>query len=222
MLKWVRVVLVCLPVVSASGQSASSQYQPGTITAVTTHESTGQKNSDPTQYDVSVKVGDTTYVVLFSPPNGSNIVKYSQGDELLVLVGNKTLTFNRTLSGKTEVPILSQATLAAHGPDWQKDSGQYFSMKLKHLTDTLALTEDQQATIKPILEQEAGEVDEIRFNPALSQKDMLNQYEKIVQASDKKIKRLLSATQLHKLEDLRKEQKQDLKRLIAQEKSSKP
>ena len=214
------VMLVCVAVLSALGQPPSSNYQPATIMVVTAHQSPGQSGTDVTQYNVSVKVGDTTYVVLFTPPNGSNTVKYAVGDDLLVLVGSKTLTFNNPGGGKTEVPILSHATSPAQGLDWSKAPGQYFSMKLQHLSEKLALTDDQQTDIKPILEQEAAEVGEICVNPALSNSDKQKQYEKIVRVSDQKIKPLLSASQLQKLLDLRKDQKQDVKRIIAEQKSS--
>ena len=167
-----------------------------TITAVTAHQSPGQHDTDVTQYDVSVKVGITTYVVLFTPPNGANFVKYAVGDELLILAGSNTLTFNSALSGKTEVPILSRETLQARTPDRSKSCGQCLPVKLQRLSGNL--TDDQRAEVKPILEQEAGEVDEICFNPVLSQSDKLTRYEKIVRTSDAKIKPLLSTSQLQK------------------------
>jgi hypothetical protein len=215
------VILICISVLSALGEAPSPKYQPGTIMAVTAHKSPGQPDTDVTQYEVSVKVGNTTYVVLYTPPNGSDTVKYALGDELLVLVGSNTLAFNVPASGKIEAPILSRATLPAQSLDLSKACGQYSSLKLQHLSENLALTEGQQAQIMPILSQEAGEVGEICFNPALSRADKLSRYEKIVHTSDEKVKPLLSATQLQELQDLRKEQKQDLKRMIAEQKSSK-
>ena len=217
--RWPGVILVCVTVLFAFGQTPSSKYQPGTIMAVVAHQSPGQSDSDVTQYNVSVKVGSTTYVVLFTPPNGSNTVKYVVGDELLVLVGSNTLTFNTATTGETVVPILSRETLPAQSLDSSKASGQYFSMNLQHLSETLALTDNQQAEIKPILEQEAGDVREIYVNPVLSRKDKLTRCEKIARASDQKIKPLLSTTQVHKFQDLRNEQKQELKGMIADQKS---
>jgi hypothetical protein len=219
MRRWLGVILICGAGLFALGQTPSSNYQPGTIMAVTPHQIPGQLDSDVTQYDVSVKVGDTIYVVLYAPPNGSNTVKFAPGIELLVLVGNNTLTINSSLSGKTEVPILSRRTLPAGKLDSSKACGQYFSVKLQHLSEKLSLTNDQQAEIKPILEQEAVEVGEICFNSALSRADTLNHYEKILRASNAKIKPLLSSSQLQKLQDLRKAQRQDVKRIIAEQKS---
>ncbi len=67
--RWLGVIPVCMAILSALGQSApSSQYQPGTIMSATVHHNSGEHDTDVTQYDVSVKVGDTTYLVLYTPP----------------------------------------------------------------------------------------------------------------------------------------------------------
>jgi hypothetical protein len=216
---WLGLILMCVAVVSAPSQTPSSRYQRGTITAVAAHETPGQRETDVTQYDVSVEVGDTKYVVLYKPPNGTDTVKYRAGLDLLVLVGTTTLTFNSPLSGTTEVPILRREALPAKTLDWSQACSGYFSKKLQHLSEVLSLTEGQQSQVKPIFEQESGEVGQICFNPVLSREEKLNRYKKIVQASDEKIKPLLSAAQLQKLQDLRREQKRDLKEIIAKQKS---
>jgi hypothetical protein len=59
-------------------------------------------------------------------------------------------------------------------------------MKLQNLSEKLALTDAQQAEIKPILEQETGEVGQILANPVLSRGDKLKRYEKIVRSWDEK------------------------------------
>jgi hypothetical protein len=96
---------------SAYGQSAS-KYQVGTITEVKTHQTAGSGASNTTSYDVSVKVGDTIYVVLYTPPLGQETVKYAAGRELLVLVGKGTIRYNDILGQSFEVPIESQETAA--------------------------------------------------------------------------------------------------------------
>jgi len=70
-----------------------------------------------------------------------------------------------------------------------------------------------------MFEQETGEVGQICSNPRLSREEMLNRYKKIVQASNEKIKPLLTAIQLQKIQDLRKEQKQNLEAIITKQKS---
>jgi hypothetical protein len=213
-------VLICGASVLAFAQTSSSQWQRGTITAVTTHlHSPGERASDAVQYDVSVKVGDTVYVVLLTPPNGANAVEYSRGVDLLILIGSDTLTFNSVLSGKTELPILHKEVFSAEsGPDLSKVTGQYFSLKLQHLSQALNLSEEQQRKIKPVLEQETAEVGQFWANPVLSREDKLKRWEKVVRSSDKKLKPSLSSDQFQTLQRIRKEQEQKLKQLNAEQK----
>ncbi len=211
--KWIGVVLFCVAIVSAPGQTPSPRYQPGTIMAVTRHQSPEQHDGTVTQYDVSLKVGGMTYVVLYTPLNGANTVMYALGDELLVLPGNKTVAIN-TPSGKVEAPILRQEAVPAQTADPPLALSQDFNVKL-------ALSDAQQAEIRPLLEHEAGQVGQLCANPELSRADKLSQYGNIVRASDEQIKPLLSASQVQKLRELRKEQKQDLKRMIADQKRAK-
>jgi hypothetical protein len=210
--KWLGVILFCVTTLSAPAQTPSPKYQPGTIMAVTAHQSPGQHDG-VTQYDLSLKVGKTTYVVLYTPLNGANTVTYALGDELLVLPGSKTLAID-TPSGKVEAPILREETLPAQGLDPSKAASQDFSVKL-------ALSDAQEAEVRPLLEQEAGQVGQVCTNPELSRAAKLSQYGNIVRASDEQIKPLLSASQVQKLRDLRREQKQDVKRMIAEQKSGK-
>ena len=144
---------------SAFGQTPSSKFQRGTITAVTTHHNTPTEGaSDVARYDVSVKIGNVVYVMIYTPPNGANAVEYSPGIDMLFSVGDNMLTFNSTLSGTTSAPILHREVLPAESTlDWSKAPGQYFSMKQQHLTEVLDLTDDQLAKIKPTLEQETAE-----------------------------------------------------------------
>ena len=210
--------LICMSALSTLGQTRSSKYQPGTITAVTVHQSApGEKSGDVTHYDVSVKVRNVVYVVLFTPLHGDNIVEHSPGFEMLFLVGDKTLKFNSKGGRTVEVPILRSETLPEEkGIDWSKAQSQYFSMKQRHLSEALDLTDDQQAKIKPLIEQESGEAGSILWTPVVSPKDRLKQYQKIVKASDAKIKPLLSRPQAAKLEELRKQQRVEVKELIAE------
>jgi len=210
--------LICMSALSTLGQTRSSKYQPGTITAVTVHQSApGEKSGDVTRYDVSVKVRNVVYVVLFTPLHGDNIVEHSPGFEMLFLVGDKTLKFNSKGGRTVEVPILRSETLPEEkGIDWSKAQSQYFSMKQRHLSEALDLTDDQQAKIKPLIEQESGEAGSILWTPVVSPKDRLKQYQKIVKASDAKIKPLLSRPQAAKLEELRKQQRVEVKELIAE------
>ena len=215
MSKW--MILVLISIAPAFSQTPGSKYQPGTITAVALHQGApGEQGSAVAQYEVSVKVGNTVYVVLYAPPNGANAVEYSAGFDTLVLVGTDTLTINNKLSAKIEVPILRREVLPAQsGLDLSKIPSQYFSMKQKHLSQVLELSEDQLTKIQPVLEQEAGEAAQFLGSPVLSRKEQLKRWEALVRASDEKIKAFLSSSQVEKLQQLRREQKHDLKKIIA-------
>jgi Spy/CpxP family protein refolding chaperone len=211
---WFIAMLICLTTVYSFGQTTSSQYQTATITAVNPH--TGETG----RYDVSLKVGNDLYVVAYTPPNGANRVEYSAGMDLLVLVGSKTITFSKY--GKTtEVPILHHEQLPASSNfDLAKAPSQYFSLKMQNLTEKLSLTADQQAKIKPIVEQESGELNYLWGNPVVSQDQKVKDFEKIVRSSDEKLKPILTPAQLEKLQTMRTQQKAELKKRLAEQKSA--
>jgi hypothetical protein len=211
--------------IPAVGQlSTSSKYQPGTITAVVPHhDSAGLSDNSSQKYDVLVKVGNTIYTVLYEQPSGAYGVEYSAGLELLVKVEGNTLTFNKKASGQpVKLTILRRETLPSQPTlDLSKLPSQYFAMKQQHLTETLDLSEAQQAQIKPIAEQEAGEANAFLGNPVISREEQLHRWEKLVRASDNKIKPFLSPTQQNKLQEMRKEQREQLKQMIASYKTEK-
>jgi hypothetical protein len=224
MIKSLFVFLLCLAAVPLVGETPSAQYQLGTIMKVNLHHNTsGATVADAPQYDISVKVGDTTYVVLYTQPSGSTGVQFAAGLQKLVLVGTDTITFNDALGRSTVVPILQRQALPSQPAiDWSKAPSQYFTMKLQNLSDRLNLTENQQAKIKPILSQEAGEAGQVIGNPVLSKEDQFNRVEKIVQSSDKKLKPFLSPDQWSTLQALRQDQKQELKTLTENERDNPP
>jgi hypothetical protein len=111
MLRLVGLSLIFLTVFPAFGQS-TSKYQVGTITVVKPHQTAGSGDSEAASYDVSVKVGDTVYVVLYTPALGEETVKYTAGRDLLVLVGKNKITYNDILGQSHDVPIESQKPAA--------------------------------------------------------------------------------------------------------------
>jgi len=113
MLRRVGLFLIFLTIPSAFGQS-TSKYQVGTITEVKVHQAAGSGASDTASYDVSVKVGDTVYVVLYTPVLGDVTVKYSAGRDLLVLVKKNTITYNDIIGQSYDVPIESQKPAEKH------------------------------------------------------------------------------------------------------------
>jgi len=211
------VLLMCLAADLAFCQTDSPKYQPGTILAVEPHQNaSSDSSSGATQYDVSIQIEDTVYVVLYTPRVGSNTVEYAAGIERLFSVGKESLRYPDRF-GNIELPILRTTDLPAKPAiDWSRAPGHYFSMKMKNLSTTLDLTEDQQAKIKPIADQESSEAGGVIFTPVVSRKERLAQWEKIVRSSDAKMKPILSDAQWQKLQQLRKDQKRELKDLVAQ------
>ncbi len=211
------VLLMCLATSLALCQTDSSKYQPGTILAVEPHQNASPESSSTAiQYDVSVQIEDTVYVVLYTPRVGSNTVEYSAGIERLFSVGKEALRYPDHF-GYIDLPILRTTSLPADAVlDWSKAPGHYFSMKMKNLTTTLNLSEDQQAKIKPIADQESAEAGSVIFTPVVSRKERLEKWEKIVRSSDAKIKPILTDAQWQKLQQLRKDQKSELKDLVEQ------
>jgi hypothetical protein len=87
---------------------STDKWQLAMITEVEPHPAAGEDASDTRSYHVSVKVGETIYIVLYTQPLGETPAKYEAGHELLVLVGKKTITYNDILGRSREVPIEGQ------------------------------------------------------------------------------------------------------------------
>ena len=113
MLKLMCIFCICLTAFPAFSQSAS-KWQVGTITAVKIHQSANNVGAaDATSYDVSLKVGDTIYIVLYTPPLREETVKYAAGRDLLVLVKKSTIRYNDMLGQSYDVPIESRSPAAS-------------------------------------------------------------------------------------------------------------
>jgi hypothetical protein len=111
MQKVLCMISICLVTLPALCQS-TSKYQVGTITEVKVHPAAANAPSDVVSYEVSVKVQDTIYLVLYTPPLGMNTIRHAAGRELLVLVGKNTITYNDILGQSLEVPIVSRKPAA--------------------------------------------------------------------------------------------------------------
>lgn len=104
------IVLTCAVVASATPQSTSSKYQPGLIMSVEPHPDPNASSDSPKRYDIAIKVGNTIYSVLYTPPPGTYGFQYSAGQEILVSVGPTTITYNDILGRSRTVPIMSRST----------------------------------------------------------------------------------------------------------------
>ena len=106
MLRAMRVMCICLLTLPALCEPA--KYEVATITDVKPHQPAASNSSEVARYDVSVKVADTIYLVLYTDTMGTSTVKYAAGRELLVHVGKDTITYNDILGRSQEAPIISQ------------------------------------------------------------------------------------------------------------------
>ena len=105
MRKLLIVIMMCAAALPVFCQS-SAKYQVGTITEVAPHKAAAGSDSSATRYDVSVRVGNTIYVVLYTLPPGKLSPEYRAGIDLPVLVGSKTIKFSDQLGRTIEAPIL--------------------------------------------------------------------------------------------------------------------
>ena len=96
----------------------SAKWQVATIMEVKIHLPAAGEDANAIQYDVTVRVGDTEYVVLYVPPDGGfkEGVKYKLGIGGLVLVGTDTIKYNDDLGNTREVRIISRRSIAANSP----------------------------------------------------------------------------------------------------------
>jgi hypothetical protein len=110
-----RSTLPDTAIVASEPETASmSKYQVGTITATQCHQA-ADAGARVANCEVSVRVGNTAYRVLYAAPVGTDDVRYETGRELLVLVGEDTITYNDMLGKSFQVPILSRAIVTPPG-----------------------------------------------------------------------------------------------------------
>jgi len=109
MSRLIAALVLCLSALSGFAQH-DSKFQVGTVVGVTPHVSKVASPTDSNSYDVSVQVGDQVYVVLATVPPGTETVKYMTGRQVLVSIGEKTLTYNNILGQSIDVPILRRSS----------------------------------------------------------------------------------------------------------------
>jgi len=76
--------------------------------------------------------------------------------------------------------------------------------QLAHLTQALTLTSDQQSRIKPILEDQAKQMESLRQDTSLSRQDRFTKMQEIQKASHSQIREVLNSDQQQKFDSLMK------------------
>lgn len=77
--------------------------------------------------------------------------------------------------------------------------------QVKHLTQKLNLTSDQQAKLKPILEDQRKQMDQIHNDSSLSRDDRFSKMQQLRSSSDTQIRALLTEDQQKKFDAMREE-----------------
>ena len=104
---------------SLSGQSSSTavrKWQPAVLLEVKKHEGplpANVNNSSAEHYDVKIRAKNTgaEYVLLYTPPPGRYGFQYmTAGRDALVLIEEKTVTFNDVMGRPVRVPIIQQTS----------------------------------------------------------------------------------------------------------------
>ena len=84
--------------------------------------------------------------------------------------------------------------------------------QLKHLSKKLNLSDDQQAKLKPILEDQRKQMDAIRNDSSLSREDRFSKMQEVRQGSDTQIKSVLNDDQQKNFDKMREDQANRMKR----------
>jgi periplasmic protein CpxP/Spy len=83
--------------------------------------------------------------------------------------------------------------------------------QIKHLSKKLNLTDDQQAKLKPILEDQRKQMEAIHSDSSLSREDRFSKMQALRQSSDAQIKSVLNEEQQKSFDKMRAEQQDRMK-----------
>ncbi|HWR17600.1 MAG TPA: hypothetical protein VN577_22415 [Terriglobales bacterium] len=83
--------------------------------------------------------------------------------------------------------------------------------RLKNLSEKLQLSDDQKAKIKPILEDEASQLQQIKKDGSKSRQEKVSKAREIHQAHMDKIRPILTDDQQKKLDEMREEAKERMR-----------
>jgi septal ring factor EnvC (AmiA/AmiB activator) len=89
-----------------------------------------------------------------------------------------------------------------HGPMMPSVDDQ-----IKHLTNKLSLSDDQQAKLKPILEEQRKQMEQIHSDSSLSREDRFSKMQELRQNADTQIKSVLNEDQQKNFDKMREEQR---------------
>ena len=91
---------------------------------------------------------------------------------------------------------------AGHGRGFGRGQGMNAEAQLERMSQALNLTDDQKAKIKPILENQDKQMQQLRQDTSVSQEDRRSKFQEIRQNTMSQIKPILSSDQQKKLESM--------------------
>jgi protein CpxP len=94
--------------------------------------------------------------------------------------------------------------------------------QIKHLTRKLNLSADQQAKVKPILEDQRNQMEQIRSDSSMSREDRFSKMQSIHESANSQIKGVLNEDQQKKFDEMQKEQRDRMRGGSGGEKSGPP
>jgi hypothetical protein len=100
------IVVVAAPLLA---QAPAEKWTVGTVMGYWPHVAAAEEPPSPgPRFEITVRVGRTDYVVLYTQLPGTPEVEYSVGRDAPVLIGAKILSFRNKLGQKVDVPILKR------------------------------------------------------------------------------------------------------------------
>lgn len=111
----------------------------------------------------------------------------------------------------TRFVVISALLFLVTGSATAQTQATYFTYRTESLKQQLKLTAAQQAKVKPMVEQETGELMQEVCNPATSRNHQLARMNDILQDSERRMRPALSAEQYQQLPKLREKIIQELK-----------
>jgi|SRR5580704_6647489 hypothetical protein len=100
------IMILCFAVRNSMGED-KKVYQAGTIVEIKVHQPASGTDTGKKEFDVSIKVGNKIYIVLYSPPGGQDFAEYGVGMDRTVFVEGDTMKLNDLLGRTRTLPILS-------------------------------------------------------------------------------------------------------------------
>ncbi len=111
------------------------------------------------------------------------------------------------------------AALAQDEPSPNQEAGQHMGRRpmptvddqVKHMTSKLGLSDEQQAKLKPILEDQRKQMEQIHNDSSLSRQDRFSKMGEIRNSTDTQIKAMLNEEQQKKFDKMREERQSHMR-----------